>query len=329
MTNWSIESLNPVQRKIVEHKSGPALVIAGAGSGKTRVITHRVAELIQTGIPASSILLLTFTNKAAREMKERVQALASRGQTRGLIVSTFHNLGLRILKSELAACGLRRGFSILDQADSKEILKAILLQGESEKDAAAVDGVQKRISDWKNELILPDQAVSHASSDDELRAAMAYSGYNRMLRACNAVDFDDLILMPADMFRAQPRILEKWRHRIQYLLVDEYQDTNGAQYELVRMLALPEGHFTVVGDDDHPGVLPPTRGLQTGDQCPDLGVEIAHGAAVTGHVGHQFVPSLFATAVRRWDRVLHGAYRMPGRAPQRRRMGRPVARHDR
>ncbi|ASK35628.1 DNA helicase Rep [Alloalcanivorax mobilis] len=246
-----MSNLNPRQQEAVLYTDGPLLVLAGAGSGKTSVITRKIAWLIQErGVPARRIAAVTFTNKAAREMKERVQALASRGQTRGLIVSTFHNLGLRILKSELAACGLRRGFSILDQADSKEILKEILLQGESEKDAAAVDGVQKRISDWKNELILPDQAVSHASSDDELRAAMAYSGYNRMLRACNAVDFDDLILMPADMFRAQPRILEKWRHRIQYLLVDEYQDTNGAQYELVRMLALPEGHFTVVGDDD-------------------------------------------------------------------------------
>ena len=113
-----------------------------------------------------------------------------------------------------------------------------------------MDAVQKRISDWKNELILPDEAVSHADSDDALRAAIAYQGYNRMLRACNAVDFDDLILMPAQLFREQPRILEKWRHRIQYLLVDEYQDTNGAQYELVRMLTHPEGRFTVVGDDD-------------------------------------------------------------------------------
>ncbi|MGB1202553.1 MAG: 3'-5' exonuclease, partial [Alloalcanivorax venustensis] len=188
--------------------------------------------------------------KAAREMKERVQSLTERGSTRGLIVSTFHNLGLRILKQELAASGLRRGFSILDQTDSKEILKEILRQGESEKDLAAVDAVQKRISDWKNELILPEEAVSHADSDDALRAAMAYQGYNRMLRACNAVDFDDLILMPAQLFREQPRILEKWRHRIQYLLVDEYQDTNGAQYELVRMLTHPEGRFTVVGDDD-------------------------------------------------------------------------------
>jgi ATP-dependent DNA helicase Rep len=215
------------------------------------VITRKIAWLIaEKGVPSGRIAAVTFTNKAAREMKERVQSLTQRGTTRGLIVSTFHNLGLRILKQELVASGLRRGFSILDQTDSKEILKEILRQGESEKDLAAVDAVQKRISDWKNELILPEEAVSHADSDDALRAAMAYQGYNRMLRACNAVDFDDLILMPAQLFREQPRILEKWRHRIQYLLVDEYQDTNGAQYELVRMLTHPEGRFTVVGDDD-------------------------------------------------------------------------------
>ena len=246
-----MSSLNPRQQEAVLYTDGPLLVLAGAGSGKTSVITRKIAWLIaEKGVPARRIAAVTFTNKAAREMKERVQSLTERGTTRGLIVSTFHNLGLRILKQELAASGLRRGFSILDQTDSKEILKEILRQGESEKDLAAVDAVQKRISDWKNELILPEQAVSHADSDDALRAAMAYQGYNRMLRACNAVDFDDLILMPAQLFREQPRILEKWRHRIQYLLVDEYQDTNGAQYELVRMLTHPEGRFTVVGDDD-------------------------------------------------------------------------------
>ncbi|MTI50455.1 MAG: DNA helicase Rep [Alcanivorax sp.] len=246
-----MSSLNPRQQEAVFYTDGPLLVLAGAGSGKTSVITRKIAWLIaEKGVPSGRIAAVTFTNKAAREMKERVQSLTERGSTRGLIVSTFHNLGLRILKQELAASGLRRGFSILDQTDSKEILKEILRQGESEKDLAAVDAVQKRISDWKNELILPEEAVSHADSDDALRAAMAYQGYNRMLRACNAVDFDDLILMPAQLFREQPRILEKWRHRIQYLLVDEYQDTNGAQYELVRMLTHPEGRFTVVGDDD-------------------------------------------------------------------------------
>ncbi|WP_414430429.1 DNA helicase Rep [Alcanivorax sp. IL3] len=246
-----MSKLNPRQQEAVQYADGPLLVLAGAGSGKTSVITRKIAWLIQErGMSARHIAAVTFTNKAAREMKERVQSLVSRDLTRGLIVSTFHNLGLRILKSELKACGLRNGFSILDGADSKEILKEILRQGESERDLDAVDVIHKRISDWKNALVLPEEAVSTADTDEDLRAAMAYGGYDRMLRVCNAVDFDDLILMPARMFREQPRILEKWRNRIQYLLVDEYQDTNGAQYEMVKMLTLPEGKFTVVGDDD-------------------------------------------------------------------------------
>ena len=246
-----MSKLNPRQQEAVHYADGPLLVLAGAGSGKTSVITRKIAWLIQErGMSARHIAAVTFTNKAAREMKERVQSLVSRDLTRGLIVSTFHNLGLRILKSELKACGLRNGFSILDGADSKEILKEILRQGESERDLDAVDMIHKRISDWKNALVLPEEAVSTAETDEDLRAAMAYGGYDRMLRVCNAVDFDDLILMPARMFREQPRILEKWRNRIQYLLVDEYQDTNGAQYEMVKMLTLPEGKFTVVGDDD-------------------------------------------------------------------------------
>ncbi|KGD64896.1 ATP-dependent DNA helicase Rep [Alcanivorax nanhaiticus] len=246
-----MSKLNPRQQEAVHYADGPLLVLAGAGSGKTSVITRKIAWLIlERGMSARHIAAVTFTNKAAREMKERVQSLVSRDMTRGLIVSTFHNLGLRILKSELKACGLRNGFSILDGADSKEILKEILRQGDSEKDLDAVDAIHKRISDWKNALVLPEEAVSTADTDEALRAAMAYGGYDRMLRVCNAVDFDDLILMPARMFKEQPRILEKWRNRIQYLLVDEYQDTNGAQYELVKMLTLPEGKFTVVGDDD-------------------------------------------------------------------------------
>lgn len=246
-----MSKLNPRQQEAVDYADGPLLVLAGAGSGKTSVITQKIAWLIQQrGIAGRHIAAVTFTNKAAREMKERVLKLVSREQARGLIVSTFHNLGLRILKSELKACGLRSGFSILDGADSKEILKEILRQGESERDLDAVDAIQKRISDWKNALVLPDEAVSTADTDEALRAAVAYGGYDRMLRVCNAVDFDDLILLPARMFREQPHILDKWRNRIQYLLVDEYQDTNGAQYELVKMLTLPEGRFTVVGDDD-------------------------------------------------------------------------------
>ena len=243
--------LNPRQREAVRYTDGPLLVLAGAGSGKTSVITHKIAHLIhERGLSARHIAAVTFTNKAAREMKERVTRLVGRDHTRGLIISTFHNLGLRILRLEKAATGLRNGFSILDQSDSRELLKEILHRGESEKDVDAVDFIQRRISQWKNDLVAPEQASSKAESDDDLRAALAYSEYNRMLRACNAVDFDDLIQLPVSLFHEQPRILEKWRNRIRYLLVDEYQDTNTAQYELVKLLVDPLGKFTVVGDDD-------------------------------------------------------------------------------
>ena len=246
-----MNNLNPRQQEAAHYADGPLLVLAGAGSGKTSVITRKIAWLIQQrGMNARHIAAVTFTNKAAREMKERVGALASKAEVRGLIVSTFHNLGLRILKQEMAATGLRRGFSILDQSDSRELLKDLLFRGESERDVQAVDYIQRKLSQWKNDLVTPEQAVSLAESEDDLRAATVFSDYNRMLRACNAVDFDDLIQMPVLLFREQPRILEKWRNRIRYLLVDEYQDTNSAQYELVKLLVQPLGKFTVVGDDD-------------------------------------------------------------------------------
>ena len=246
-----MKDLNPHQLEAVRHDGGPMLVLAGAGSGKTSVITRRIAWLIrERGMGARHIAAVTFTNKAARELKERVGRLIGRDETRGLIVSTFHNLGLRILRTELAASGLRSGFSILDQIDSRELLKELLHRGDSERDIQAAEYIQQRISAWKNDLVSPEQAVSGAESDEAMRAALAYGEYNRMLRACNAVDFDDLIALPVQLFGEQPRILEKWRNRIRHMLVDEYQDTNGCQYELVRLLVEPEGHFTVVGDDD-------------------------------------------------------------------------------
>jgi len=246
-----VSRLNPRQQEAVNWTDGPLLVLAGAGSGKTSVITQKIAALIQErGMPARHIAAVTFTNKAAREMKERVLKLVAREDARGLIVSTFHNLGLRILKTEMAAVKLRSGFSILDQSDSRELMRELLHRGESERDAQAVEFFQSKISQWKNDLVTPEQALSTADSEELQRAAITYGEYNRMLRACNAVDFDDLILLPVLLFREQPRILEKWRNRIRYLLVDEYQDTNGCQYELVKQLVEPLNKFTVVGDDD-------------------------------------------------------------------------------
>lgn len=243
--------LNPRQQEAVNWIDGPLLVLAGAGSGKTSVITQKIAHLIQNcGMPARRIAAVTFTNKASREMKERVLKLVSREEARGLIVSTFHNLGLRIIKAEMKTLELRRGFSIMDQSDSRELMRELLFRGQSERDTDMVEFFQRKISQWKNDLVSPEQAQSLADDEDLQRAAMIYAQYNRMLRACNAVDFDDLIMLPVLLFRQHPDILEKWRNRIRHLLVDEYQDTNSAQYELVKKLVEPLNRFTVVGDDD-------------------------------------------------------------------------------
>jgi ATP-dependent DNA helicase Rep len=245
-----MSGLNPRQIDAVRYTAGPLLVLAGAGSGKTRVITQKIAHLIgHVGIAARHIRAVTFTNKAAREMRERVSQQVRGINTRGLGISTFHTLGLDILRRHPERAGLRAGFSLLDAQDSEALIREHL-RGTQSADAISPPAVQQRISRWKNDLIEPEQAMSHAEDDFESRLATLYTGYERSLRAYNAVDFDDLILGPARLFRTQPDLLEDWQGRLRYLLVDEYQDTNGAQYELVRHLAGPRGAFTVVGDDD-------------------------------------------------------------------------------
>ena len=239
--------LNPHQRVAAEHVDGPLLVLAGAGSGKTRVITHKIAHLIQThGMAARNIVAVTFTNKAAREMRERAAALLNKGEARGLTVSTFHTLGLNILRREHKRVGLKPGFTIFDSQDSGNLIQEILRKGPSlEPDAA-----RWQISAWKNDLILPDQAFNRAEDDIQIATSRVYEEYQRSLKAYNAVDFDDLILHPVVMFDEDVEAREHWQHRIRHLLVDEYQDTNGAQYELVRALVGRLGAFTAVGDDD-------------------------------------------------------------------------------
>ncbi|AFL72722.1 DNA helicase Rep [Thiocystis violascens] len=245
-----MSGLNPRQIEAVRYTAGPLLVLAGAGSGKTRVITQKIAHLIgHVGIQARHIRAVTFTNKAAREMRERVGQQVKGINTRGLGISTFHTLGLDILRRHPERIGLRAGFSLLDAQDSESLIKEHL-RGTRNADAIGLSAVQQRISRWKNDFVDPEQAMSRAEDDFEAQLATLYAGYERSLRAYNAVDFDDLILGPARLFRSQPDLLETWQGRIRYLLVDEYQDTNGAQYELVRHLAGPRGAFTVVGDDD-------------------------------------------------------------------------------
>jgi ATP-dependent DNA helicase Rep len=242
--------LNPRQRKAVRYLGGPLLVLAGAGSGKTRVISRKIAHLIgECGLPPRGIFAVTFTNKAAREMKERVGRELKGRDGRGLSISTFHTLGLGILRREHERAGYRSGFSLFDTLDSESVLKEHL-RGSEREDAYTPAAVLARISRWKNDLFDPEAALAAAEDDFEAGIARLYADYQRSLRAYNAVDFDDLIVAPVRLLRADGELRETWQNRIRHLLVDEYQDTNGAQYELVRLLAGPRGAFTVVGDDD-------------------------------------------------------------------------------
>ncbi|OLO04292.1 MULTISPECIES: DNA helicase Rep [Salinicola] len=245
-----LAKLNPRQQEAVRFIDGPCLVLAGAGSGKTSVITTKIAYLVQEcGMSARKIAAVTFTNKAAREMKERVGQMLKGREGHGLTVSTFHNLGLNIIRRELKALGFRPGFSLFDPEDAKALLRD-LMQKEADTDAEQINGVQSQISQWKNDLILPGPAISHAADEDEQYAARIYEAYNRHLKAYNAVDFDDLIMLPVVLLKTDPEALARWRKRIQYMLVDEYQDTNVSQYQLVKMLMDERATFTVVGDDD-------------------------------------------------------------------------------
>ena len=245
-----LDGLNTQQRAAVEYISGPMLVLAGAGSGKTRVITQKIAYLIRDcGIKPIHIASVTFTNKAAREMKARVKGLLGKGETRGLIVSTFHNLGLRILGIEHKHLGYKTGFSVFDSADTLVLIKG-LYASESLSNVDDAEEARWAISRWKNDFISPEQAIANAENDIEIKHAMLYSRYQRQLKAYNAFDFDDLILQPVVLFQNHPQVLEKWQHRIHYLLVDEYQDTNASQYQLVKLLLSNHGRLTAVGDDD-------------------------------------------------------------------------------
>ena len=244
------QNLNPQQHAALKYIDGPLLVLAGAGSGKTSVITRKIAYLVEDcGIPARNIAAVTFTNKAAREMKARVSALLGASESKGLTVSTFHNLGLNIIRSEIRTLGFKPGFSILDQEDCRNLLKELLVR-HTELDEQLIDTAQNTISNWKNALLEPHQTANASNSTGEQAIAMLYERYQRALKAYNAVDFDDLIMIPVMLFRQQPEVLEKWQRRIRYLLVDEYQDTNLAQYELVKTLVNEKQALTVVGDDD-------------------------------------------------------------------------------
>jgi len=243
-------SLNAQQRAAVRYLDGPLLVLAGAGSGKTRLITHKIVHLIKTcGIAPQHIAAVTFTNKASREMQSRVADLMGGKKAQGLRVSTFHSLGLNILRRETVALGYRPNFSILDGDDCSGLIRDLLRREFS--DDSQVKAVHWQISSWKNAMVDAEQALVLADGDAvKTLAAGLYGQYQRHLKSYNAVDFDDLIFLPVRLFADHPDILDAWQNRIRYLLVDEYQDTNSGQYQLVRALTGPRGAVTAVGDDD-------------------------------------------------------------------------------
>ena len=246
-----LPELNPQQKAAVQYINGPLLVLAGAGSGKTSVITRKIVWLIRDyGIAPRNIVAVTFTNKAAREMKARVGDLLNGAHGKELLISTFHALGLRILRDHLETIGYRPGFSLYDNEDSQSLL-AKLLRGQYSGKNNPADVVRHQISLWKNNLVSPAEAPLAAGGESiQDIAARVYGEYERHLQAYNAMDLDDLILKPVRLFQNHPEVLEEWRRRVRYLLVDEYQDTNLCQYELVKLLAGNRGALTVVGDDD-------------------------------------------------------------------------------
>ncbi len=226
------------------------LVLAGAGSGKTGVISHKIVHLIrQRGADPRHIYAVTFTNKAAREMKARVAELLGREHARGLNCSTFHALGLRILGEDAALLGLRAGFTIIDPEDAVLMVRE-LLRGEPGSVSGLADQVHRQISAWKNDGLFPESAAADPANPLVAAAARIYGAYDRQLRAHNSVDLDDLILLPVRLLRDEETVRARWRGRMHHLLVDEYQDTNGAQYQLVRLLVAQGAGLTVVGDDD-------------------------------------------------------------------------------
>ncbi|MFZ6642014.1 UvrD-helicase domain-containing protein [Undibacterium sp. TC4M20W] len=243
--------LNTPQSNAVKYMDGPCLVLAGAGSGKTRVITQKIVNLIELhGYDPKHIAALTFTNKAALEMQERIaKLLAEPRQARQLTVSTFHSLGVKILRQEAQALGLKDRFSIMDSDDCFSLVQDLAIT----TDKQLIRRIQTAMSLWKNGLVDPELALKQAQDEDEAIAARVYRSYVATLSAYQAVDFDDLIRLPVELFRSNEQVRDKWQRRLRYLLVDEYQDTNTCQYELVKLLVTGVGKkpmFTAVGDDD-------------------------------------------------------------------------------
>ncbi|HKL49120.1 MAG TPA: UvrD-helicase domain-containing protein, partial [Desulfuromonadales bacterium] len=247
----NLSGLNKEQKKAVCHAEGPLLILAGAGSGKTRVITERIAWLLgRCGVPAESILAVTFTNKAAREMKARVEQLVGKRRCQGVILSTFHSLCVRLLREDIDKLGFKKNFSIYGTSDQVRLIKDLVQDVNTGGRKFDADRILWMISDAKNRLVAPQDFSVRWDDPYEHMAAAVYPRYQKALKAYNAVDFDDIIMLTVRLFNDFPDVLAKYQQRYRHLMVDEYQDTNTAQYLLLRMLAAGHGNLCVVGDDD-------------------------------------------------------------------------------
>ncbi|STY63583.1 DNA helicase Rep [Mannheimia haemolytica] len=242
--------LNSQQQQAVEYTQGACLVLAGAGSGKTRVIINKIAHLIaHCGYSPKQIAAVTFTNKAAREMRERVAHSIGKENSKGLTISTFHTLGFEILKREYKLLGFKSGMTLFDEQDQIALLKHLLPENVTE-DKDLLKALIATISNWKNDLLSPERVLTRVRDERERVFSHFYQLYQNQLKAYNALDFDDLIMLPVLLFRQFPEAKSRWQQKIRYLLVDEYQDTNTSQYELIKLIVGNEPNFTVVGDDD-------------------------------------------------------------------------------
>lgn len=247
---FDINSLNPQQRDAVKHTEGPLLLLAGAGSGKTRVITCRIAHLLQKGVPAGQILAMTFTNKAAKEMHERVEQMVGADAAKGMTISTFHSLCVRILKAHIERLGFKKNFSIYAASDQQQLVRRLLKDEYADATSKDADQVLWQISDAKNRLVGPADFLPSGHNPITRWTAKVYPRYQRELKAFNAVDFDDLLMLTVRLLEEHTDLLEHYQQRFRYQMVDEYQDTNPVQYRLLKLLAGGHGNLCVVGDDD-------------------------------------------------------------------------------
>ncbi|MDD3118990.1 MAG: UvrD-helicase domain-containing protein [Victivallales bacterium] len=245
-----LDQLNPQQREAARTIYGPVLVLAGAGTGKTRVITFRIAYMLQQGIPPEQILAMTFTNKAAREMKERIAAMVTPAVARQVTVGTFHSFCARVLRQDIAVLGFTPSFTIADDSDQQGILKQAAGELGLLSDNLPLGEVKWYIGDCKNRLLTPDQAIRTADTETEAAKAHIYRRYQQILENQNMLDFDDMLFLVYRLFHEHPDRLEKYRDRYRFLLVDEYQDTNMVQFKMIEMLAGDRCNLCVVGDDD-------------------------------------------------------------------------------